>query len=95
MGLTDSKPELSNVTYCEVNKHKYWLFYDKYVYDIESYVDLHPGGRGCLLRAHDKWQSISGDIEHHHSKSKSTMKSKITGKISRCADQNCQLCHHS
>ncbi len=89
MGQTQSNyPE---ITYCVVKKHQYWLYCDQYVYDVQSYINIHPGGQWCLLRTN--YRSISKDISYHGSKAKKIMQSHIIGKICKCVDHNCQICH--
>ena len=91
MGSTHS--QLPDLTYCEVSKHQYWLFCKSFVYDVETFVNCHPGGPNCLINAHNLGRSISKDIDFHRSKGKTMIDSKIIGKICKCTNNFCKFCH--
>ena len=56
-------PELSKYPIYEVRKHNdqndCWIIVGKYVYDVTTFLDRHPGSKKAILRH-------AGDICDHH-----------------------------
>ena len=86
MGCTLNKEIiLLEYTYQEVrkhnNQHDCWIIVGKYIYDVTSFLDLHPGSSNAILQN-------SGDICDHHFKfhSKTACEMLVKYKIGKIKD---------
>jgi cytochrome b involved in lipid metabolism len=87
---------LRSFTVCEVHKHNnktdgYWLYDDKYVYDVTPFFfdRIHPGGQQSILNRIDIRCSIQTDISYHSRNAKKQLATMIVGRLRDCKNCEC------
>lgn len=80
-------------TLTEVQEHRvpnsYWIIIHGNVYDVTSFLDVHPGGRAALTKLGGKDATSAFDAVSHSGSAKARMQEFLVGEIS--ADDKARL----
>ena len=76
-------------TMCEIKRHQSpesaWLVADGHVYDVTSYLAIHPGGKNSILKKCGGAYDCSQDLLFHSSDGKKLWRKYRIGKVTLCS----------
>jgi cytochrome b involved in lipid metabolism len=76
-------------TPCQIRRHNHvnsvWIVAGETVYDVTSYLKIHPGGTQCILnKAGDGLQDCTRDLQFHSDRGKKIFQKFAIGKVRPC-----------
>mmetsp|Transcript_13870 Transcript_13870/g.18112 ORF Transcript_13870/g.18112 Transcript_13870/m.18112 type:complete len:208 (+) Transcript_13870:42-665(+) len=79
---------VATYTMCQVKRHNTaesaWIIAGNDVYDITSYVEIHPGGASCLLRRAGGRKDCSEDFKFHSTRGQKAWTKYKIGRLVEC-----------
>jgi len=83
-----SLPEQKSYTMCQIRRHaskeSAWLVVGNCVYDVTTYIDIHPGGERSILRKSGGAADCRKDMGFHSDKARKLWKKHFIGTIKQC-----------
>jgi len=99
MLLYGNKTSSTKITLCDISKQKtegkILLFDYRYVYDVTSFINEHPGGEYAIKKRCNNMTPIDNDLRFHSNRAINISKKLAVGEISKCTTYTCNICNHT
>jgi cytochrome b involved in lipid metabolism len=75
-------------TPCQIRRHNHidsaWIVAGLTVYDVTSYIRVHPGGSGCILKKAGGQHDCTRDLQFHSNRGKQLFHKCAIGRVIPC-----------